>query len=340
VQSAEVDLCARYEMWRRRIRQAVATCCTGADRKRTVDDETVSHKLGRLRLEAARRQHNLQTRASKATGHALPSRIRSNAPSDLGDSGTSGPSPPSSWRPLFTPETKQRAHAAALALPASDLKDPLIRHRHHTLNTLESSPADTRFNLLYSCLAWFVLDLASEEPASLDLIATLPLHLKCKLASLASTLAPLSDAAIQELFIPPAAEAAEQDSWEAATADDEDALEDLQLGFSAVTSTTLQRILFTPEARPRLHYPFLSRICLSASVNLQLSNALVQSLASLPSLQHLQLAQMSVPASLEPAHLLAKLATATPRLATVDLSYNSWLTWAGSRDAGTDICAS
>lgn len=230
---------------------------------------------------------------------------------------------------MFANERKEQLNAAAVALPVHDLDDPLLLHRREILLTLDDRPtrARLRLTLVQSCLAWLAIDLASEA-ASLDLVSMLPLHLRCRLATLAQLVAPLSDAAAQSLFLTQQPSDSNEEEWDSTHATSEaEALEQLDLAFSHITITSFQRILFTQDTKPRLHYPFLSSLNLSGSVHLSLSFTLVQLLSSIRNLRHLYLAKMPLLRSVESTTLMVKLASATSRLEELDLSHNNWVTF-------------
>ena len=108
-----------------------------------------------------------------------------------------------------------------------------------------------------------------------------------------------------------------------------DTLTSLNLAFSPLSPSFLHSLLLHPIPSKSLaprhvpSFPHLHSLTLTGAPNLTLDTSLSDILAPLLSLRHLRLASLSFPrTSLAPhRYLLGKLATSTPNLVSLDLSY-------------------
>lgn len=106
-------------------------------------------------------------------------------------------------------------------------------------------------------------------------------------------------------------------------------LTNLNLSFSLTTLPFLQKLLLTQSSTstnnrpPKSNYPFLKTLSLCSTPKIPFNFSLFSILAIITSLQHLSLAaKVYNPQS---NTLLSKLATSTPHLISLDLSFNPWL---------------
>lgn len=122
----------------------------------------------------------------------------------------------------------------------------------------------------------------------------------------------------------------------------------LDLSLSTLTHTTLAALLLTsppgpptstptPRPTPTPTFPHLSSLSLSASPRLSLSEPLLDLLSPLLSLRHLALACLPLADPFTPSTVLPKLATATPTLESVDLSFVPGLSAAVLKNVNWDV---
>ncbi|KAG0148966.1 hypothetical protein CROQUDRAFT_654326 [Cronartium quercuum f. sp. fusiforme G11] len=313
-----------------------------------LSDRSVTNRLQRLRLENRRHEANLLRTRPRPPSHAdegslssfqlhahLHSALKlfpstSSRPYEQAHYSTlAGPPPPPSWLPEPSPDLDIDL-TLPVSLPPSGLNvlPPSLLVRQAILRRTSSSPRQKPqlSSLLDTCLRRLAFDLSHVGTgASFHAVTDLSEVHKQRLMELASEWAPLDDHSFLALFPPPdpdsdnpaQAEDEAQESWET---DSHLALSivTLDLSFSSVNLPTLLCSLFVTGL---LRAPWLTSLRLDHAPHIALSTDLFALLGGLP-LTHLSLAAQKLDRALLPSLALPRLASSTPSLEVLDLSYN------------------
>lgn len=292
--------------------------------------ETVTHRLARLRLE----QTGSLRRYTGPAPTPLPSKLFHLR--GLGLSlqqqrveGKGGHAAPASWRGESVgkeEKTRQRLLRSTRVIPED------------ILGEWTSRDVEGRVSALWEvCGRVTVADLCKENSALKDYVHLLPNALRVKVASCAPGYGSLGEDGWRELLIREEAEEVEEtgdddgrgaiedeekDEWElrfhdlyisspAAT------LTTLDLSFSLISLRTLRSLLLFPTP----NFPYLSTLLLTSTPNIPLSVTLLEFLSILLPLRHLSLVDKILPSLDVLPRFLPRLASATPGLETLDISY-------------------
>ncbi|EGG07313.1 uncharacterized protein MELLADRAFT_105837 [Melampsora larici-populina 98AG31] len=322
-------------------------------------NESVTQRLQRLRLENRRHQANL-LRSSNLTStnisshgsiiHSLPIRRQlaenilsafEDIPSVAFQSFTSpnqannprqtniaGPPPPASWLPTL-PGSPQLDLDLPVSIPSSGL-DPLppsLVFRQSILRRSDSTPRFEFSSLSDSCLRRLAFDMSyMGTGASFCVIPELNQLQRQRLFELAAEWSPLDDYSFTAFFPPlilndPKDHQIQDpdviESWEEES--EPDFLDKtLNLSFCSITISSLSRSIFAGHV---LRAPWLTTLKLDHTSQIVLSTSLLRLLENLPLLE-LSLAAQKLDPSLLPTIVLNRLASSTPSLRTLDLSFN------------------
>lgn len=306
------------------------------------EHESVSQRLARLRLEAARQDFN--ARRSGSLSVSSRSKLAQANLSQLTDaaslyerstgsqalSSTQAGPIPASWRPREDAAYRRRK---LLGRPADNVDDPLVRARDSLLSALPHDPrlSESKRPLALTdlCLAILAFLLSEKAEDLFDYVKTLPVQQKHRLMVIGAGLAPLTEDSAEALLYVPDTEEDCESTWDSLEIDEGQGITQIDLSFSDIRITSLKTLLFhsSPTAAPLgPKFPFLESLSLCSMPHLQLSSKLLSILAALPNLKVLRLIDLDPPTSqISSEQFVARLPSCTVNLRELDLSHNDWL---------------
>lgn len=321
-------------------------------------NESVTQRLQRLRLENSRHQANL-LRSSNLTStnasngslvNSVPIRRQlaehvlsafEDIPSVAFQSFTSpsqsnnarqtnlaGPPPPASWLPAL-PGSPKLDLELPVSIPSSGL-DPLppsLVFRRSILGRSDPARRSELSSLSDSCLRCLAFDMSyMGTGASFTVIPELNQLQRERLFELAAEWSPLDDYSFMAFFPPLVSKDTKDhqiqdhdviESWEEES--EPDFLDKtLNLSFSSISVSSLSRSILSGHI---LRVPWLTTLKLDHTSQIVLSTSLFRLLESLPLIE-LSLAAQKLDPSLLPTIVLNRLASSTPSLRTLDVSFN------------------
>ncbi|KAK4051230.1 hypothetical protein OIV83_003052 [Microbotryomycetes sp. JL201] len=331
-----------------------------ADHQNNVKYESVQAKLARLRSEHRRSDRRLRgerpalgdTRGYERQSHALTALMSSLSISraHIGverASSSAGPPPPKSW-------TAEPADATVFT--KVNVQGQTVSKRELVRSLCAGPEDDLRIASLKDTVAQVVaFDLKQKPSKSLLLpyVHLLPAHVRIGLFDVAALSWPLEFGVMLELLreedcehtlLDPEEEDQESDDeqwdnqssvhqvdrvahWPSSTqARVSTLLTTLNLAFSSITTSQLRSMLVTGSLttlRPVARFPNLANLSLCATTHVTFSETFFKTLASIISLRSLSLAGTNVNVAMLPVtQVLSRLASATPTLVKLDLSFS------------------